>query len=98
MRDQGSGTRDHVEAGLRQSGVAPEKLRVCLELPSNEAALEAVEHGHLVTAVSELSAACRLRIGVVRELDWPLCPRPFTMLTHRARTVSRAVAAFKASL
>lgn len=98
MRDAGSGTRDHLEAGLRQSGVAPEKLRVSLELPSNEAALEAVEGGRLVTAVSELSAACRLRVGAVKQLDWPLRPRAFTMLAHRSRTVSPAVAAFKASL
>ncbi|WP_395443808.1 LysR substrate-binding domain-containing protein [Caulobacter sp. UC70_42] len=98
MRDQGSGTRDHVEAGLRQSGVTPENLRIVLELPSNEAALEAVEGGQLVTAVSELSAACRVGAGAVRQLDWPLSPRAFTMLRHRARTISRAVAAFKASL
>lgn len=98
MRDAGSGTRDHLEAELRQSGVAPEKLRICLELPSNEAALEAVEGGHLVTAVSELSAACRLRIGAVKQLDWPLRPRAFTLLAHRSRAVSHAVAAFKASL
>jgi len=98
MRDQGSGTRDHVEAGLRQSGVRPENLRVVLELPSNEAALEAVEGGQLVTAVSELSAASRMGAGAVRQLDWPRSPRAFTMLSHRARTISRAVAAFKASL
>lgn len=98
MRDQGSGTRDHVEAGLRQSGVNPENLRVVLDLPSNEAALEAVECGQLVTAVSELSAAYRLGAGAVRQLDWPLSPRGFTMLSHRARTISRALAAFRASL
>lgn len=98
MRDQGSGTRDHVEAGLRQAGVTPDDLNVVLELPSNEAALEAVEAGQLVTAVSELAAASRLNAGMIRQLDWPLPPRAFTMLSHRARTTSHAVAAFKASL
>ena len=98
MREPGSGTRDHLEAGLRQSGVAPETLRIRLDLPSNEAALEAVETGALVTGVSELAAASRVRAGTVRRLDWPLPPRAFTLLTHRARSTSRATSAFIAAL
>jgi len=98
MRDQGSGTRDHLTAGLAQSGVRPDRLRICLELPSNEAALEAVEQTELITAVSELAAACRLRTGAIAQLPWPLPARRFKMLTHRARSTSRAVAAFIATL
>lgn len=98
MRDQGSGTRDHLTAGLLQSGVRPDHLRIRLELPSNEAALEAIEQTHLVTAVSELAAASRLRTGAIAQLPWPLPARRFTMLTHRARSTSRAVAAFIAAL
>lgn len=98
MRDQGSGTRDHLTAGLAQSGVRPDHLRICLELPSNEAALEAIEQTHLVTAVSELAAASRLRTGAIARLPWPLPARRFKMLTHRARSTSRAVAAFIAAL
>lgn len=98
MRDQGSGTRDHLTAGLAQSGVRPDRLRICLELPSNEAALEAVEQTELVTAVSELAAAHRLRAGAIAQLPWPLPPRRFKRLTHRARSTSRAVAAFIVAL
>lgn len=98
MRDQGSGTRDHLSAGLALSGVRPERLRACLEMPSNEAALEAVEQSQLVTAVSELAAMSRLRTGVIVQLPWPLPARRFKMLTHRARFTSRAVAAFIAAL
>lgn len=98
MRDKGSGTRDHLEAGLAQSGVDVERLRVVLELPTNDAALEAAEGSGLVTAVSELAAASRMGIGAVRQLDWALAPRQFKMLTHRSRAASRAVAAFIASL
>lgn len=98
MRDPGSGTRDHLEAGLTLSGVSIDRLRVGLELPSNEAALEAVEGGRLVTGVSELAAASRVQTGAVRRLQWSPPPREFKMLTHRARTVSRALAAFMASL
>lgn len=94
MRDQGSGTRDHLTAGLAQSGVRLDRLRICLELPSNEAALEAIEQTELVTAVSELAAASRLRTGAVAQLPWPLPARRFRMLTHRARSTSRAVTAF----
>lgn len=98
MRDRGSGTRDHLEAGLAQSGVDVGRLNVVLELPANDAALEAVEQSRFLTAVSELAAAPRLATGAVRQLDWPLAPRTFKRLTHRARTTSRAVAAFMEGL
>ncbi|MDE8651212.1 LysR substrate-binding domain-containing protein [Novosphingobium album (ex Liu et al. 2023)] len=98
MREPGSGTRDHVTAGLVESGLAIEHLQILLELPSNGAALEAVEGSQLVTAVSELAAAARVGVGLIRPLEWPLPPREFTMLLHRARRPSRATAAFQASL
>jgi len=98
MREPGSGTRDHATAGLTASGVAVDKLRIPLELPSNGAALEAVEDGRLVTAVSELAAASRVGMKTIVALRWPLPPRNFTMLLHRARRPSRAVAAFQANL
>jgi len=98
MREPGSGTRDHATAGLTESGVAVDKLRILLELPSNGAALEAIEDGGLITAVSELAAAARVGTGLVAPLQWRLPPRNFTMLLHRARKPSRAVAAFRADL
>lgn len=94
MREPGSGTRDHVTAALRESGVAVDELHVRLELPSNEAALEAVEGGGLVTAVSELAAQVRVEMGRIVPLKWALPPRSFTVLSHPQRRPGRAVAAF----
>lgn len=98
LREPGSGTRDHLMAGLAKSGIAPASLRVRLELPSNGAVLEAMEAGGLVAAVSDLAATARVRDRRIRRLDWPLPERDFTMLTHRDRKPSRAIAAFRDSL
>jgi len=98
VREPGSGTRDHMMAGLAKSRIAARSLRVRLELPSNGAVLEAAEAGGLVTAVSDLAAATRVETGRIRRLDWPLPERDFTMLSHRARRPSRAVAAFRQAL
>jgi DNA-binding transcriptional LysR family regulator len=98
LREPGSGTRDHAIAGLARSKIAFESLHVRLELPSNGAVLEAAETGGLIAAVSDLAAAARVQTGRLRRLDWPLPERDFTMLTHRERRPSRAVAAFQESL
>ncbi|QTH24820.1 LysR family transcriptional regulator (plasmid) [Rhizorhabdus wittichii] len=98
MREPGSGTRNHATAGLAGSGVDVDRLQILLELPSNGAALEAIEDGELVTAVSELAAAARVGMKLIAPLQWPLPSRNFTMLLHRARRPSRAVTAFVAGL
>jgi DNA-binding transcriptional LysR family regulator len=98
MREPGSGTRDHATAGLIRSGINVDALRILLELPSNGAALEAAEGSQLITAVSELAAAARVGTNLIQPLQWPLPPRNFTMLLHRARRPSRAVAAFRACI
>jgi DNA-binding transcriptional LysR family regulator len=98
MREPGSGTRDQAIASLAKSKIAFASLRLRLELPSNGAVLEATEAGGLVAAVSDLAAAARVRTGRIRRLDWPLPEREFTMLSHRARQPSRAMAAFQDSL
>ena len=98
MREPGSGTRDHVTAELGRSGIAGDALKIALELPSNGAVLEAVEGGRLVGAVSELAATARVKAGYIRPLRWKLPRRNFTMLLHKERHRSRAMAAFVASL
>ena len=45
MREQGSGTRSAFEAALARQSIAPDSLKVTLELPSNEAILAAVPPG-----------------------------------------------------
>lgn len=94
MREPGSGTRDSALAGLAESGVAARSLHVRLELPSNEATLEAAGAGELVTAVSDLAAASRVKAGLIERLEWPLPERDFTLLTHRARRPGSATTAF----
>ncbi len=42
LREVGSGTRSAFEQALRRLGVRPEKLRIAMELPSNEAVRAAV--------------------------------------------------------
>lgn len=98
MREPGSGTRDHLTAALVESGVAVEALHILLELPSNGAALAAIEDSPLITAVSSLAAAARVGVGMITPLQWLLPPRNFTMLHHRGRRPSRAVAAFLAGV
>lgn len=45
LREAGSGTRQMFESAARVAGIAPEYLRVVLELPSNEAVLSALAAG-----------------------------------------------------
>jgi DNA-binding transcriptional LysR family regulator len=98
LREPGSGTRDHFEAAIAAKGVAVDTLDVRLELPSNGAALAAVEAGGLVTAVSDLAAAPRVAAGLVVRLDFDLPPRAFVLLLHGERHRSRAVATFLAEI
>ncbi|MFT3813465.1 MAG: LysR family transcriptional regulator [Acidovorax sp.] len=98
LREPGSGTREHLKAGLAHHGLELDALTVRLVLPSNGAVLEAVGAGGLITAVSDLAAASRLATGQVVRLDYALPPRDFRVIAHRARRASRAVAAFMQSL
>lgn len=98
MREPGSGTRDHLEDGLRQSGVNVADLNVALELPSNGAVLAAIKGSRLIGAVSELAADAQVTAKAIEKLQWMFPQREFTMLTHRARRLSRATEAFIATL
>lgn len=62
-------------------------------LPSNEAVLEGVASGGLISAVSDLAAASRVRAGLVEALDCRLEKRTFHMLRHRERPLSSAAQA-----
>lgn len=98
MREPGSGTRAHLEAGLTKARISIEQLHVALELPSNGAVLEALDGSNLIAAASELAATARVRAGLIAPLDWPLPIRHFSQLVHRERTASKAVSAFVSSL
>lgn len=94
VREAGSGTREHFVKSLDRYGLALSDLNVRLELPSNGAALGAIEAGGLIAAVSDLAAAARCATGQVVRLDCDLPPRSFRAITHRERRLSRAAEAF----
>lgn len=94
LREQGSGTRAHFMDALALVGLGVEDIMMRLELPSNEAALEALSGGGLVTAISQLAAAARIASGQIAELHWPFPKRDFTVVRHRSRHMSHAAKAF----
>ena len=96
LREPGSGTRSEFEAALAKRGVAVGRLKVVLELPSNEAVRAAVEAGAGATAISELVAASGFRSGALARVGFKLPDRTFHVVRHRERYHSRAGDAFMA--
>jgi DNA-binding transcriptional LysR family regulator len=94
LREQGSGTRAQLENALAAKGIATADLNVVLEVPSNEAALAAVEAGTLLTAVSALAAAPHLAARLLAPVRYDLGARSFEMLIFKERGLSRAAQAF----
>lgn len=98
LREAGSGTRSELAAALARRGVALDRLRVALELPSNEAILEAVSAGGGVAALSSLVADPAVADGRLVALLPRLAERDFHLLRHAHRTPSRVAEAFHAAL
>jgi DNA-binding transcriptional LysR family regulator len=94
LRESGSGTRSEFEAALSKEGTSPDKLKIALELPTNEAVRAAVEAGAGVTAISELVVEAALRAGTLVAMNFQLPARPFLVLHHRDRYQSKAAQAF----
>jgi DNA-binding transcriptional LysR family regulator len=90
LREQGSGTRQAMEAGLAELGLDPSALRVALELPSNEAVCTAVAAGAGATVISRLAAAPRAALGELAILGEPLARRAFCALRPGDRRKGRA--------
>jgi DNA-binding transcriptional LysR family regulator len=89
LREVGSGTRSAFEQALRRLGVRPEKLKIAMELPSNEAVRAAVEAGLGATATSASVAASSLEAGLLRQVRFKLPDREFHILSQRNRSRSR---------
>jgi DNA-binding transcriptional LysR family regulator len=94
LRERGSGTRSAFEAALVRLGVQREQLNVAFELPSNEAVCAAVEAGAGATAISLNVAKSRIQYGSLRVVPFGVLKRPFMILWHRDRKLSRAARAF----
>ena len=94
LREPGSGTRSAFEAALAEKGVDPKRLKIALELPSNEAVRLAVREGAGVSALSELVAEAGLRFGALAPVKFPLPERAFHALRHKERYLSKSGLAF----
>src|SRR6202140_3799121 len=89
LREQGSGTRSAFEQALIGFGIAPNSLRVPLELPSNEAVRSAVEAGMGATAISASVAAPSIETGLLYEVPLKIPDRHFHVLHHGERQHSK---------
>lgn len=92
-REKGSGTRAALEQELRRLGIAPSDLQMGLELPSNEAVIAAVEAGTSAAVLSLRAVEAHLAQGRLVMPDFPMPTRPFFLLLHRERHVTRAMKA-----
>jgi DNA-binding transcriptional LysR family regulator len=93
LREVGSGTRSVFEQVLKRLGIRPEKLRIAMELPSNEAVRAAVEAGLGATVTSASVAASSLEAGLLRQVRFKLPDREFHVLSHKNRRRSRVATA-----
>ena len=94
LRERGSGTRSAFEAAVLRLGMRPEQLDVVLELPSNDAVCAAVEACAGATAISLAVAESRIQYGSLRVVPFETLKRPFMILWHRDRKLSKAAQAF----
>lgn len=93
LREDGSGTRAAFEAHLRGLDLDPTELSIVLELPSNEAAMAAVEAGQAATVLSIRAAQAPVAAGRLHICDFEIPPRSFSVVHHGQRHVTRALAA-----
>lgn len=96
LRERGSGTRSVFEGDLARLGLDPGRLRIALELPSNEAVRAAVEAGLGATVLSASVAAPSIEAGLLHHVPFRLPERAFYALHHRERSRSRAADALLA--
>jgi DNA-binding transcriptional LysR family regulator len=93
LRERGSGTRSEFENVLTGCGLSADRLKVVLELPSNEAVRLAVEAGAGATVISRLVVEPSLHAGHLKAVAFDLPERAFTALRHRERYFSGAAQA-----
>jgi aminoethylphosphonate catabolism LysR family transcriptional regulator len=93
LREPGSATRALVEERLRREGI---RVRVSMELGSNEAIKRAVEMGMGISVLSGAIVRREAEAGLVRVLRVREkgLTRQFQIIIHRERERSRLIAAF----
>ena len=100
MRERGSGTRKIMEKVLVAHGVDPDRLRVALEVTSNEAIRQALKAEAGVAVISRRAVEEDIRGGMVAALRFHgiRLMRDVFLVTHRTRSRSPLGAAFVAFL
>jgi len=98
MREPGSGTRSEFETALRSIGGDPSKLPIAIELPTNEAVLNALRRSRCAAVLSEMVVAPFLDTGELIQLPITLPERRFSLLQHKERKLSAAAARFAIEL
>ncbi|AKX94695.1 HTH-type transcriptional regulator CysL [Moorella thermoacetica] len=100
LREEGSGTRQITEAGLRKAGLELSTLKVVMELGSTQAIKEAVEAGLGVAIISRLAIKKEIRYNLLREvrLQGIDFRRTFHIAYNRHKFRSAAAEAFLAFL
>jgi len=96
MRERGSGTRKVMEKALAEHALSSERLRVVLEVTSNEAVRQAVKAGAGVAVISRRAVHDDIQCGVVAALRFHgmRLVRDFFLVTHRTRSRSPLGTAF----
>jgi DNA-binding transcriptional LysR family regulator len=98
LREPGSGTRSVFEQALADLGIEPGRLRIVMELPSNEAVRAAVEAGLGATALSASVAAPSIESALLHHVPFRLRQREFHVLRHNQRYQSRIAGSLLAIL
>jgi DNA-binding transcriptional LysR family regulator len=100
MRERGSGTRQVMEKALAEHGLDRNRLRVVLEVTSNEAVRQAMKAGAGVAVISRRAVEDDIRGGLVVAIRFreARLMRAFFLVTHRTRSRSPLGAAFVAFL
>ena len=96
LREQGSGTRQAMEAGLARQGINLSRAQVVAEFSATAAIKEAVKQGLGATIISHLAVQEELAQGRLRELRWQQeeMRRSFYLLQHKKRTLPAAYLEF----
>jgi DNA-binding transcriptional LysR family regulator len=94
-REKGAGTRAVIDAYFKSVGVAPDKLKVVMELGSPGALKGVVRNGLGFAIMSSLTVADELARGelLARPLDPPL-RQPLSMIMPKERFRSKTISAF----
>ncbi len=93
LREPGSGTRSAFEAAVVAAGIQLRRLRVVMELPTNEAVRGAVEAGLGAAAISASVAAAGLEAGLLYQVKAALPERAFHVVRHPGRHQTAAAGA-----